>query len=147
MLECVAGCCKCASTSRLVYNILLRGTFCCPGVGQPNTSVHSAVLPSCTRTRCAGKAESDVALVGAKICQQSVRCRSVEFVLEATCLCETAHGHAGMKRVVVFAEKKLLQASSCIDQPVDPDPWYRHFCRHSRSTSHLTFNLDRNCRH
>ena len=41
----------------------------------------------------------------------------------------------------------LLQASSCIHQPVDPDPWYRHFCRHSRSTSHLTFNLDRNGRH
>ena len=73
-------------------------------MGQPNTSVYSAILPLCIR--CAGKTESDIAPVGAKMCQQSVRCCSVDLFLEATCLCETAHGHAGMKRVVVFAEKK-----------------------------------------
>ena len=72
-------------------------------MGQPDTSVYSAILPSCTR--CAGKTESDIAPVRAKVSHQSVRCYSVELILEVTCLCETAHGHAGMKRVVVFAEK------------------------------------------
>ena len=86
------------------HNIFLRGTFCCPGVGQPNTSVYNAMLPSCIRFT--GRTESDIAPVDAKMYQQSVRCCSVNLFLEATCLCETAHGHAGMKRVVVFAEKK-----------------------------------------
>ena len=30
---------------------------------------------------------------------------------------------------------------------IGADRWHRHFYRHSRSTSHLTFNLDRNGRH
>ena len=78
-------------------------------MGQPNTGVYKSILPSCTR--CAGKTESDIALVGAKICYQSVRRYSVEPILEATCLCETAHGHAGMKRVVVFADFFVLSAA------------------------------------
>ena len=41
----------------------------------------------------------------------------------------------------------ILQASFCIDQPGDPDLWYRCFYRHCRSTSHLTFNLERNGKH
>ena len=61
---------------------------------------------------------------------------------DTTVLCVSWFACADTWLVFIF-----LQASSCIDQPVDPDLWYRHFYRPSRSASHLTFNLDRNGKH
>ena len=56
-----------------------------------------------------------------------------------SCLCRHMVGLHTFASVV-------LHRSACGSRP-----WYRHFyrhfCRHSRSTSHLTFNLDRNGKH